>query len=87
MFFARGAASGKEIAAGQDAFGDFAPVRLPDGALGEQAFVAFKQVFSGASHSDEIGCRFDLGWVGAGKSGRKVKDRRKPANPQWESRS
>ena len=71
MLFARSTASGKEIAAGEDAFGDFAPVRLPDGALGEQAFVAFKQIFSGASHSDEIGGRFDLGWVGAGKKWKK----------------
>jgi hypothetical protein len=71
MFFARSAASSEEIAAGKDAFGNFAPVRLPDGALGEQAFVAFEQVFSGASHSDEIGAQFDLGWVDAGKKWKK----------------
>ena len=34
VLFARSAASGKEIATGEDAFGDFAPVRLPYGALG-----------------------------------------------------
>ena len=34
VLLARSAASGKEIAAREDAFGDFAPVRLPDGALG-----------------------------------------------------
>jgi hypothetical protein len=46
-------------------------VRLPDGALGQEAFVAFQQVFSGASHSDEIGGRSDFGWVGAGKKWKK----------------
>lgn len=73
MFFARGAASGEEVAARKDAFGDFAPVRLPDGALGEQAFVAFKQVFSGASHSDEIGAQFDFGWVVSGELEEKLR--------------
>ncbi|MEY5011704.1 MAG: hypothetical protein RLZZ253_2843 [Verrucomicrobiota bacterium] len=34
VLLARSAASGKEIAAREDAFGDFAPVRFPDGALG-----------------------------------------------------
>ena len=87
MLFAGSAASGKEIAAGENAFGDFAPVRLPNGALGQEAFVAFKQVFGGASHSNEIGGRFDFGWVEARKSERKFKPCEKPANPQWESRS
>ena len=71
VFLARIAASGKEVAAGKDAFCDFAPVRLPCGALRQKAFVAFEQVFSGASHSDEIGGRFGLGWVDAVKKWKK----------------
>ena len=29
--------------------------------------MAFKQIFGGASHSDEIGAQFDFGWVGTRK--------------------
>jgi hypothetical protein len=35
--------------------------------------VAFKQVFGGASHSDEIGFQLGCGWVGAGKSRKKLR--------------